>query len=103
MTRRERDAFDDLPILGELRDALAAHMGHSATAAGPAPRGHERRQARTRALAGARRAGLALAVLVALAVVAVGLVAVHHQTASPSPDTPAGHGSSHIPTGPVPR
>ena len=101
MSRRERDAFDDLPILGELRDALAAHMSQSATAAGPAPRGHERRQARTWALAGARRAGLALAVLVALAVVAVGLVAVHHRTASPSPDTPAGHGSSHIP-GPAP-
>ena len=47
MNRRERDAFDDLPILGELRDALAAHMSQSAAAAGPAPRGHERRQART--------------------------------------------------------
>jgi hypothetical protein len=104
MTRRERDPFDDLPILGELRDALAAHMGASVTAAAPAPGAHARRHARTWALAGARRAGLALAVLVALAVVAVGLVAVHHRTASPSPDTPAGHGSSHssIPTGPAP-
>lgn len=100
MDRREGDGFDDLPILGELRDALAAHMLETATAAGAAP---GRRPSRAWVLAGARRAGLALAVVVALGVVAVGLVALHHRAGSSSRG-PAGHGtpSSAAPIGPAP-
>ena len=47
------------------------------------------------ALAGVRRAGLALAAAVTLAVVAVGLVALHHRTASHHSPPPAGHGTDH--------
>jgi hypothetical protein len=63
-----------------------------------------RRPAGDWALAGVRRTGLALAVAVALAVVAVGLVALHHRTPGHHANGPAGHGSqpSATPVGPSP-
>ena len=86
------DGFEDLPILGELRERWPS------TCARRSPRRVRRpgdgRPAGRWALAGVGRAGLALAVAVALAVVAVGLVALHHRTGGPRPRGPAGHGTS---------
>jgi hypothetical protein len=99
MNRRERDGFDDLPILADLRELLADHMhaagaqGAGAPARRPRPGGW--------ALNGARRAGLALAVAVALAVVAVGLVALHQRTAGRHTTPPASGGNVHRTTPPV--
>jgi len=86
----ERERFEDLPILGDLRDVLSARM-READAVAPSP---QRR--RGWAIAGLRRAPLALAVAVALAVVAVGLLALHHR--SPA----GGHGSPPATPAPTP-
>lgn len=95
MDRRERDGFEDLPILADLRELLAAHMRETAaTAPGHAAGTPTRARRRTGwALAGLRRAPLALAVAVALAVVAVGLVALHQRTAAHHASAQSGHGS----------
>lgn len=79
----DRDTFEDLPILGELRHLLGAHMRDAATA-GTAPPDLPRRGPGW-AATGLRRVGLALAVAVALAVVAVGLVVLHHGGAARHP------------------
>ncbi len=102
MDRNDPDRFEDLPILADLRDLLAVHM-REAAAEGATP-ATTRRPAGRWALAGVGRAGIALAVTVTLAVVAVGLVALHHRTAGPRPGGPAGHGGSQssIPIGPAP-
>jgi hypothetical protein len=90
MDGSDHDRFEDLPILADLRNLLADHMREaSVPGALPAAR---RLPAQRWALAGVRRAGLTLAVAVALAVVAVGLVALHHRTAAHHSPPPAGHG-----------
>ena len=91
MDTREYDAFDDLPILAELRGLLAEHMRAAAPEGGPAARPRGRAGW---ALAGLRRAPLALAVAVALAVVAVGLLTLH-RTVAQHPTSPSGHGTVH--------
>lgn len=102
MDRNDPGRFEDLPILADLRELLAVHM-RDAAAEGATP-ATMRRPAGRWALAGVGRAGIALAVTVTLAVVAVGLVALHHRTAGPRPRGPAGHGSSQytISPGPAP-
>jgi hypothetical protein len=89
MNRRERDGFDDLPILADLRELLADHV-HTAGVQGVGAATRHRRPGGW-ALNGARRAGVALAVAVALAVVAVGLLALHQQTAGHHSSGPAGN------------
>ncbi len=99
MTRREQDGFDDLPILADLRELLAGHMRTAAVqGAGAAT---DRRRPGRWALNGARRAGLALAVAVALAVVAVGLAALHQRVAGHHATPPAGGGNVHQPVPPA--
>jgi hypothetical protein len=107
MDGRDPERFEDLPILGDLRDVLAAHM-REATEGVTSVRGAvppERR--RTRAgwvVGGLRRATPALAVAVALAVVAVGLLTLHHRAAAHHTTAPAGHGAGHhtLPVNPPP-
>lgn len=88
-----RERFEDLPILADLRDQLAAQMR-------PAPA----RRSGGWARAGLRRASLTLAVAVALAVVAVGLLALHHRAAGHHATGPAGGGAVHhtLPVNPPP-
>ncbi len=102
MDMRDPDRFEDLPILADLRDLLAAEM-RAAAADGPLG-ATPRPPARRWALAGVRRAGLALAVGVALAVVAVGLVALHQRSAGPHSIGPATHSgpTPSIPAAPPP-
>jgi hypothetical protein len=87
------ERFDDLPILAELRDQLAAHMRQA-----PA------RRSGGWARAGVRRASLALAVAVALAVLAVGLLALHHRAPAHHAAPPADRGIVHhtLPVNPPP-
>jgi hypothetical protein len=87
-----RERFEDLPILADLRNQLAGHMREA-----PAPR-RSGGWART----GLGRASLALAVTVALAVVAVGLLALHHRAAVPQQSGPAGHVQHSGPPAPGP-
>jgi hypothetical protein len=97
----DRERFDDLPILGDLRELLAAHM-REAGATGPARA--DRRRRGGWAVAGLRRVPLALAVAVAVAVVAVGLLALHHSAAHPPTTPPARQGTVHhtVPVNPPP-
>jgi hypothetical protein len=99
MDRRERDGFNDLPILADLRELLAEHMREASVQG--APGAGRRLRPGGWALTGARRAGLALAVAVALAVVAVGLVALHQRAGGRHSTPPAGGGIVHHKTAPV--
>ncbi len=77
MMSGERDRFDDLPILAEVRDQLEARYAHSG-----------RRRARRWAGAGLRGAPMVLAGLAAVAVVVLALGALRHGHV---PAAPAGH------------
>lgn len=96
MNSRDRDRFEDLPILGDLRGLLADRMREvGASTPGPTTRRSGW------AVAGLRRVPLALAMAVAVGVVVVGLLALHHRSAGGQHGRPASHGSGN-PTGPPP-